>query len=172
MSLRNKQNYKFDSDEIRVTPSFRMHAVPRVSYPVIRGHGHSQFLRRRTGQAQKKHKVLSNIKKKAREMKEKIPRVRDVNKIDKYSRLIFPSLFILFNTCYWCYYISQNTNWQTTRRNTASRHHHQLQNASFTLNWCVVRKMAGPASAACKDVVTSVARVGARTRWNQQAWVS
>ena len=31
-------------------------------------------------------------------------KVEDVNKIDRLSRLLFPSVFILCNVIYWCYY--------------------------------------------------------------------
>ena len=34
-----------------------------------------------------------------------IPKVRDINIIDQYSRFAFPSLFLIFNIWYWCFYI-------------------------------------------------------------------
>ena len=107
LSLRNRQNYNFETEEVVQAPSFRMaSAVPRPSYP-IRG-GHTQLLRRRnTGSTMRKKRMLTSIKKKAKELRQKIPSVRDVNKIDKYSRLVFPSLFVVFNACYWCFYILQ-----------------------------------------------------------------
>ncbi|XP_064637793.1 gamma-aminobutyric acid receptor subunit beta-like isoform X2 [Lineus longissimus] len=105
LSLRNKQNYNFDENSVRVTPSFRMPTtVPRASYPVRTGH--SQLIRRRNqSNVQRRKRVMTHIKKKAQEFRSKIPQIRDVNKIDKYSRLVFPSLFILFNLCYWCFYL-------------------------------------------------------------------
>jgi len=33
-----------------------------------------------------------------------MPQVKDVNNIDKYSRLVFPLLFVIFNVWYWSYY--------------------------------------------------------------------
>ena len=93
---------------MKVTPSFRMTTttVPRAGYP-IRG-GHTQLLRRKNASGNKARKrVLTNLKKRAKEIKAKIPTVKDVNKIDKYSRLVFPSLFIVFNACYWCFYLLQ-----------------------------------------------------------------
>ena len=112
LSLRNKQNYNFDesTNSVRVTtPSFRMATtVPRATY-AIRGHT-QQFVRRRQAQAasvQRKRRVMSQIRRKAHEIRSKIPQIRDVNKIDKYSRLTFPSLFILFNLCYWSFYLIQ-----------------------------------------------------------------
>ena len=108
LSLRNRQNFNFDNDDtLKVTPTFRMQTtVPRASYP-IRG-GHTQLIRRKNpNNVQKRKKVINNIKKKAKEIRSKIPTVKDVNKIDKYSRLVFPSLFIVFNACYWCFYLLQ-----------------------------------------------------------------
>ncbi len=108
LSLRNKQNFNFENeDSMKVTPSFRMNTtVPRASYP-IRG-GHTQLLRRKNANSfQKRKRVLTTLKKKAKEIRAKIPTVKDVNKIDKYSRLVFPSLFIVFNACYWCFYLLQ-----------------------------------------------------------------
>ncbi len=108
LSLRNKQNFNFENeDSMKVTPSFRMNTTePRASYP-IRG-GHTQLLRRKNANSfQKRKRVLTTLKKKAKEIRAKIPTVKDVNKIDKYSRLVFPSLFIVFNACYWCFYLLQ-----------------------------------------------------------------
>lgn len=108
LSLRNRQNFNFENEEAaHVTPAFRMQtSVPRASYP-IRG-GHTQLLRRRNNSnVQRRKKVFSNLKRKAKEIRQKIPTVKDVNKIDKYSRLVFPSLFIVFNVCYWCFYLMQ-----------------------------------------------------------------
>ena len=107
LSLRNRQNFNFDQEDLQVTPSFRMQTtIPRAAYP-IRG-GHTQLLRKRNvNNGQKRKKVLTNLKKRARAFRDKIPSVKDVNKIDKYSRLVFPSLFIVFNVCYWCFYLMQ-----------------------------------------------------------------
>jgi gamma-aminobutyric acid receptor subunit beta len=108
LSLRNRQNFNFETeDNMKVTPSFRMNTtVPRASYP-IRG-GHTQLMRRKNANGLKsRKKVLSNMKRRVKEMKARIPTVKDVNKIDKYSRLVFPSLFIVFNACYWCFYLLQ-----------------------------------------------------------------
>lgn len=106
LSLRNRQNFKYDTEE-KITPSFRMQTtVPRASFP-IRG-GHTQLMRRKNANNfQKRKRVLTNLKKKAKEFRSKIPTVKDVNKIDKYSRLVFPLLFIVFNACYWCFYLLQ-----------------------------------------------------------------
>ncbi|PAA85044.1 hypothetical protein BOX15_Mlig005480g1, partial [Macrostomum lignano] len=49
--------------------------------------------------------LLRRLRRRARQFRQRLPRVKDVNKIDKYSRLAFPSLFALFNMCYWCFYL-------------------------------------------------------------------
>uniref|UniRef100_A0A1I8IT09 Gamma-aminobutyric acid receptor subunit beta-like n=1 Tax=Macrostomum lignano TaxID=282301 RepID=A0A1I8IT09_9PLAT len=41
--------------------------------------------------------LLRRLRRRARQFRQRLPRVKDVNKIDKYSRLAFPSLFALFN---------------------------------------------------------------------------
>ncbi|XP_006813348.1 gamma-aminobutyric acid receptor subunit beta-3-like [Saccoglossus kowalevskii] len=46
-----------------------------------------------------------SVRRKASSIKVKIPRVHDVNIIDKYSRLIFPLTFTIFNLFYWCLYL-------------------------------------------------------------------
>ena len=86
--------------------------VSSIGAPVVRT---SQGLRRRslaTGSSaaanfQRRRRVISSIKRRARDLRQKMPSVKDVNKIDKYSRLVFPSLFIVFNGCYWCFYLLQ-----------------------------------------------------------------
>ena len=56
---------------------------------------------------QRRKQLFSSIRKRAKELRQRIPTVRDVNKIDKYSRTLFPSLFVVFNVCYWCFYLLQ-----------------------------------------------------------------
>lgn len=34
-----------------------------------------------------------------------IPEIEDFSKIDRYSRIIFPVSFIVFNVLYWLFYI-------------------------------------------------------------------
>lgn len=38
-------------------------------------------------------------------IKRKIPTIKDVNIIDKNSRLIFPISFMIFNISYWLFYL-------------------------------------------------------------------
>lgn len=49
-------------------------------------------------------KVWVSLRQRAKDFKSKMPQVKDVNNIDKYSRLMFPLLFIIFNGWYWVYY--------------------------------------------------------------------
>jgi hypothetical protein len=57
-------------------------------------------------QRTKKKQMWNKLRYKAKNI---LPFVRDINIIDKYSRTIFPSLFLLFNVCYWCFYFVQST---------------------------------------------------------------
>lgn len=49
-------------------------------------------------------RVWVSLRQRAKDIKSKIPQVKDVNNIDKYSRLMFPLLFLIFNGWYWVYY--------------------------------------------------------------------
>ena len=35
-----------------------------------------------------------------------LPKIRDVNIVDRYSRVVFPVVFIIFNTFYWSFYFT------------------------------------------------------------------
>ncbi|XP_035383277.1 gamma-aminobutyric acid receptor subunit beta-2 isoform X2 [Electrophorus electricus] len=52
--------------------------------------------------AQKK----SRLRRRASQLKITIPDLTDVNSIDKWSRLIFPTVFSFFNIIYWLYYVN------------------------------------------------------------------
>ncbi|CAK9301740.1 unnamed protein product [Gordionus sp. m RMFG-2023] len=49
--------------------------------------------------------IVVNFKNQARRLKHLIPLIKNVNIIDKYSRVIFPFIFFLFNIFYWFYYL-------------------------------------------------------------------
>ena len=69
------------------------------SFPVRGGsHNHLRKDRRRT-------RLLNQLKKSAGVIKSSLPKIKDVNVIDKYSRVVFPVSFILFNVAYWCFYV-------------------------------------------------------------------
>ena len=80
-------------------PSFRMHR--NYSFPVRGGHSHHRKDRKRT-------RLLNQLKKGAGVIKSSLPKIKDVNVIDKYSRVVFPVSFILFNVAYWCFYVMDN----------------------------------------------------------------
>ncbi|XP_061104815.1 gamma-aminobutyric acid receptor subunit beta-2 isoform X3 [Conger conger] len=52
--------------------------------------------------AQKK----SRLRRRASQLKITIPDLTDVNSIDKWSRMIFPTVFSFFNIVYWLYYVN------------------------------------------------------------------
>uniref|UniRef100_A0AAV2JC61 Neurotransmitter-gated ion-channel transmembrane domain-containing protein n=2 Tax=Knipowitschia caucasica TaxID=637954 RepID=A0AAV2JC61_KNICA len=48
----------------------------------------------------------SRLRRRASQLKITIPDLADVNSIDKWSRMIFPTMFSFFNIVYWLYYIN------------------------------------------------------------------
>ncbi|XP_059912205.1 gamma-aminobutyric acid receptor subunit beta-2-like [Gadus macrocephalus] len=48
----------------------------------------------------------SRLRRRASQLKINIPDLTDVNSIDKWSRIIFPTVFSLFNIIYWLYYVN------------------------------------------------------------------
>merc|ERR1719323_911517 len=100
-SLRNRHKQKYYKDprgsDQSFPPSFRMHR--NYSFPVRAGsHNHLRKDRKRT-------RLLNQLKKSAGVIKSSLPKIKDVNVIDKYSRVVFPVSFILFNVAYWCFYV-------------------------------------------------------------------
>ncbi|XP_015337297.1 gamma-aminobutyric acid receptor subunit beta-1 [Marmota marmota marmota] len=59
------------------------------------------------GRGLDRHGVPSKgrIRRRASQLKVKIPDLTDVNSIDKWSRMFFPITFSLFNVVYWLYYV-------------------------------------------------------------------
>ncbi|KAF5269789.1 hypothetical protein FQA39_LY08570 [Lamprigera yunnana] len=51
-----------------------------------------------------KPKVFHALRKGASALKASMPKIKDVNVIDKYSRIVFPVTFLLFNVGYWAFY--------------------------------------------------------------------
>lgn len=47
----------------------------------------------------------SRLRRRSSQLKIKIPDLTDVNAIDRWSRIIFPSVFSIFNLIYWLYYV-------------------------------------------------------------------
>lgn len=85
-------------------PVIRMAPVlPRTC--ITKGYTPNNVLKRRNGNLVPKRRLLSTVRQTAKILKPKLPVVRDVNVIDKYARLMFPLLFIVFNITYWGYYL-------------------------------------------------------------------
>lgn len=60
--------------------------------------------------SRRRREVLAEFRRRAAlTLRQRMPVVRDVNKIDRYSRTAFPVLFIIFNVGYWVYYIEKKT---------------------------------------------------------------
>lgn len=52
-----------------------------------------------------KPKMIHALRRGATVIKSSMPKIRDVNVIDTYSRVIFPVCFLVFNAVYWTFYI-------------------------------------------------------------------
>lgn len=50
-------------------------------------------------------KMMHALRRGASVLKASIPKIKDVNIIDKYSRMIFPVSFLAFNAGYWMFYL-------------------------------------------------------------------
>jgi len=53
---------------------------------------------------QRRQKMLRTLRKRTAELTKALPTFMEVNRIDRLSRFVFPSLFILFNAAYWSFY--------------------------------------------------------------------
>ncbi|XP_033216718.1 gamma-aminobutyric acid receptor subunit beta-like [Belonocnema kinseyi] len=88
-----------DHDPAKFPPSFRISRAPGYNT-----HARNSGLRYR-GPRQHKPKVLHAIRRGASVLRASMPKIKDVNIIDKYSRIIFPVSFLLFNAGYWIFYV-------------------------------------------------------------------
>ncbi|WAQ97989.1 GBRB-like protein, partial [Mya arenaria] len=103
--ISNDRNSKLMTECSSDQPVIRMAPVMPRSCVVNRGYSPANVLKRRNGNLVPKRKILSTVRQTAKILKPKLPVVRDVNVIDKYARLLFPLLFIVFNITYWGYYL-------------------------------------------------------------------
>ena len=54
----------------------------------------------------RRREVLAEFRRRAAlTLRQRMPVVRDVNKIDRFSRTAFPVLFVVLNVAYWVYYV-------------------------------------------------------------------
>ncbi|GBP17010.1 Gamma-aminobutyric acid receptor subunit beta-like [Eumeta japonica] len=75
--------------------------VPRLSTAISDEDTLQEFPKRFNEQT----KMMHALRRGASVLKASMPKIRDVNVIDTYSRVIFPVCFLLFNVVYWVFYI-------------------------------------------------------------------
>jgi gamma-aminobutyric acid receptor subunit beta len=117
-SIRNRvncRNYSTSSteglDPTRFPPSFRINRVGGGYAFPVRSAGGVRFRGTRSHLPQQnKPKVFYALKKGASAIRASMPKIKDVNVIDKYSRIIFPLAFMLFNAAYWIFYVLPSEN--------------------------------------------------------------
>ncbi|PSN54233.1 Gamma-aminobutyric acid receptor subunit beta-like protein [Blattella germanica] len=111
----NSRNYSTSSaeglDPTKFPPSFRMNrAAGNYTFPV-RSAGGLRFRGSRSHLAHHgKPKVFHALKRGASALRASMPKIKDVNIIDKYSRIIFPLSFMIFNAAYWIFYVLPSAN--------------------------------------------------------------
>ncbi|CAO1413965.1 unnamed protein product [Diamesa hyperborea] len=101
-SLRNRHYSSAASENLdlaKFPPSFR----------ISRSYGGTSVragLRHRAARnSSNRPKMLHALKRGASVIRASMPKIKDVNIIDKYSRVIFPVSFLLFNAGYWGFYV-------------------------------------------------------------------
>ncbi|RLU23529.1 hypothetical protein DMN91_003734 [Ooceraea biroi] len=87
-----------DHDPAKFPPSFRISRTAAYNT-----HARNSGLRYR-GPRPHKPKVLHALRRGASVLRVSMPKIKDVNVIDKYSRIVFPVSFMLFNAVYWIFY--------------------------------------------------------------------
>lgn len=70
---------------------------------------HRESFGRRPSERTGSHSKRGHLRRRSSQLKIKIPDLTDVNAIDRWSRMVFPFTFSLFNLIYWLYYV----NWVT-----------------------------------------------------------
>ncbi|XP_030751468.1 gamma-aminobutyric acid receptor subunit beta-like [Sitophilus oryzae] len=90
-----------DIDSANFPPSFRYtRSAAYMSNYRIGGPG---FKLR--GNAVNKPRFLRALRKGANVLRASMPKIKDVNIIDTYSRIVFPITFLIFNIAYWLFYM-------------------------------------------------------------------
>ncbi|XP_063413993.1 gamma-aminobutyric acid receptor subunit beta-like [Mytilus trossulus] len=85
-----------------------------VASPVLprncmsRSYYRENLVRRKNSSVKRRRQLHSNVREKSVKCKLpriRLPRINDVNCIDRYSRMVFPLLFVSFNVMYWVFYL-------------------------------------------------------------------
>lgn len=85
-----------------------------VASPVLprncmsRSYYRENLVRRKNSSVKRRRQLNSNVREKSVKCKLPrihLPRINDVNCIDRYSRMVFPLLFVCFNVMYWVFYL-------------------------------------------------------------------
>jgi gamma-aminobutyric acid receptor subunit beta len=78
---------------------------PRIR-PLVKGNpALNPAIYNRRSRPRRSRRLISYLQTRATNIRHSIADLNDVNEIDRWSRLCFPILFILFNASYWPYYI-------------------------------------------------------------------
>ncbi|XP_073999978.1 gamma-aminobutyric acid receptor subunit beta-like isoform X2 [Rhodnius prolixus] len=102
-SIRNRHSSgRGLEDPSKFPPSFRISRTSGYSVPSSRS---GLRLRGARGGSSNRPKMFHALKKGASALKASMPKIKDVNVIDKYSRVVFPISFLVFNSIYWVFYI-------------------------------------------------------------------
>ncbi|KAJ7426741.1 gamma-aminobutyric acid receptor subunit beta-3 [Willisornis vidua] len=67
---------------------------------------HRESFGRRSSERTGSHSKRGHLRRRSSQLKIKIPDLTDVNAIDRWSRMVFPFTFSLFNLIYWLYYVN------------------------------------------------------------------
>ncbi|EOA97513.1 Gamma-aminobutyric acid receptor subunit beta-3, partial [Anas platyrhynchos] len=67
---------------------------------------HRESFGRRPSERTGSHSKRGHLRRRSSQLKIKIPDLTDVNAIDRWSRMVFPFTFSLFNLIYWLYYVN------------------------------------------------------------------